>query len=156
MRHEKEMYFLDKLNSLTRVTFLFYGASQGRRGVRNKCSANRHAPAPCFLSGPKDDLRMNEQWHVSRTLAQVQTRLKKSSSVIVYRVQRKWKLHNVWLFAAVTFYDLDIILNECAKFRELLIKSTIMAVFNTLGPKREWSVYTACLSSAESLNFPLR
>ena len=75
MRPEKDMYFLDTQNSLTRVEFLFYGASQGYHGVKKKRSANRLAPAPCFLSGSKDDFRMNEQRRVSRTLTQVETRL---------------------------------------------------------------------------------
>ena len=75
MRPEKETHFLDTQNFLLWVAFLFYGASQGFRGVRKKCSANRLAPAPCFLSGSEDDLRMNEQRRVSRTLTQVQTRL---------------------------------------------------------------------------------
>ena len=74
-RPERETHFLDTQNSLTRVAFLFYGASQGFCGVRKKRSANRLAPAPCFLSRSKDDLRMNEQRRVSRTLTQVETRL---------------------------------------------------------------------------------
>ena len=74
-RPEKEIHFLDTQNFLLRVAFLFYGASQRFRGLRKKRSGNRLAPAPCFMSWCKDDLRMNEPRRVSRTLTQVETRL---------------------------------------------------------------------------------
>ena len=108
-RPERETHFLDTQNSLTRVAFLFYGASQGFCGVRKKRSANRLAPAPCFLSRSNDDLRMNEQRRVSRTLTQVQTRLK--CLLLLRRVKRSSSSKLIILlsyFPHASWYDFNV------------------------------------------------